>query len=83
MTKSLLTGIAACTALAVLAGDANAYKARAHKTYKTTTTSTTGIYRGSVPTGVRVNTSRNGGDPIYESCEYPWRHLEVGCPYGR
>jgi hypothetical protein len=83
MTKSLVTGIATCTALAVFAGNANAYKAHAHKTYRTTTTSTTGTYRGSVASGTRVNTSSNRNDPIYESCEYPWRHPDVGCPYGR
>jgi hypothetical protein len=22
-------------------------------------------------------------DPLYESCEYPWRHLELSCPLGR
>ena len=22
-------------------------------------------------------------DPLYESCEYPWRHLEFSCPLGR
>ena len=84
MTKSALTGIATCTALAVFAGNADAYKAHAHKTYKTTTVSTTGTHRGSVPDGTRVNTSHSsGGDPIYESCEYPWRYPGVGCPYGR
>jgi hypothetical protein len=23
------------------------------------------------------------GDPLYESCEFPWKHLDVSCPYGR
>ena len=23
------------------------------------------------------------GDPLYESCEFPWKHLGVSCPYGR
>jgi hypothetical protein len=22
-------------------------------------------------------------DPLYDSCEYPRRHLELGCPLGR
>jgi hypothetical protein len=32
MTKSLLTGIAVCAALAVFAGNANAYRAPVHTT---------------------------------------------------
>ena len=86
MTTSLLTGIATCAALTVFAGNPNAYTAHAHKTHKsynTATTSTTSTYRGSVPNGTRVNTSPNGNEPIYESCEFPWRHPGVGCPYGR
>jgi hypothetical protein len=23
------------------------------------------------------------GDPLYESCEFPWKRLDVSCPYGR
>jgi len=23
------------------------------------------------------------GDPLYESCEAPWKYLGVSCPYGR
>jgi hypothetical protein len=23
------------------------------------------------------------GDPLYESCEFSWKHLDVSCPYGR
>jgi hypothetical protein len=34
MTKSLFTGIVVCVALAVFAGNANAYKAHTHKTHK-------------------------------------------------
>jgi hypothetical protein len=21
-------------------------------------------------------------DPLYESCEFPWKHLDVSCPWG-
>jgi hypothetical protein len=81
MTKSLLVGIAICTTLAVFGGaSAGARKAhthKAHNTHKTSTTSTTGTRRSTLPDGPRAN-----NDPIYESCEYPWRHLDVGCPYG-
>jgi hypothetical protein len=80
MTKSLLTGIAICTVLAVFAGNADAYKAHAHKT--TTTWAKPPLW-GPMPNRSHVNTGPYGNDPIYESCEYPWRHLEVGCPYGR
>jgi hypothetical protein len=80
MTKSLLTGIAICTTLAVFAGNANAYKTHAHKTHKTTTTSTTGTPRGSLRNDTRVNTGPHSDDPIYQSCDYPWRHPEVQCP---
>ena len=83
MTKSLFTGIAICTALAVFTGNTNAYNAHAHKTHKTTTTSTRPPLRVPVPDRSRVDTGPYGNDPIYESCEFPWRHLEVGCPYGR
>ncbi len=80
MTKSLLTGIAICTTLAVFAGNANAYKAHAHKTHKTTTISTTGPLRGSLPNGTRVNTGPRGIDPLYESCEAPWKYPAYQCP---
>jgi hypothetical protein len=76
MTKSLLTGIAICTTLAVFAGNANAYKTHAHKTHKTTTTSTT----GTLPTGTRVNTGPHGNDPLYKSCDEPWKHPAYVCP---
>jgi hypothetical protein len=80
MAKSLLTGIAICTTLAVFAGNANAYKAHAHKTHKTTTTSTTGIQRGSLPYGIRVNTGARAIDPLWESCEAPWKYAAYACP---
>ena len=76
MTKSLLTGIAICTTLAVFAGNANAHKAHAHKTHKTTTIWTI----GNPPYGSRVNTAPRGADPLYDSCEYPWRHPDMQCP---
>jgi hypothetical protein len=86
MTKLLLTGIAICTTLAVFAGNADAYKAHAHKTHKTTTW-TAGRQRGSLPHrygilpyGTRLNTGPGGNDPLYESCEYPWRHPDMQCP---
>jgi len=71
--------------LAVFAGNANAYKARGHKSHKTATTSTTGTARGSVPYrivpyGADVNTGPNRTDPLYDSCEHPWRHLDMECP---
>jgi hypothetical protein len=77
MMKSLLTGIAICTTLAVFAGNANAYKAHAHKTHKTTTT---GPHRGSLPNGTRVNTGPHGNDLLYESCDAPWKHPAYQCP---
>jgi hypothetical protein len=80
MTKSLLTGIAICTTLAVFAGNANAYKAHAHKTGKTTATLTTGPQRGSLPNGTRVNTGSRSNDPLYKSCEEPWKHPAYSCP---
>jgi hypothetical protein len=80
MMKSLLTGIAICTTLAVFAGNANAYKAHAHKTHKTTTTSTTGTQSRSLPNGTRVNTGPNGNDPLYQSCDEPWKHPAYACP---
>ena len=88
MTKSLLAGIATWTALAVFAGNADAYTAHAHHTRRTMTTSAPGSHGGSASDGTRsrtrVNTRRNdGADPIYDSCEFPWRHPGVGCPYGR
>jgi hypothetical protein len=67
MAKSLLTGIAICTALAVFAGNAYAYKAHAHRTHKTTTTSITGPH---------------GNDPLYKSCEAPWKYPAYQCPNG-
>jgi hypothetical protein len=85
MTRSLLTGVAICTTLTVFAGNANAYKAHAHKTHKTMSTWTTGTQRGIrpygyLPYGTRFSTGPNGNDPLYESCEYPWRHLDMECP---
>ena len=80
MAKSLLTGIAICTTLALFAGNADAYKARAQKTHKTTTTSTTGMPRGSLPSGTRVNTGRRVIDPLWESCEAPWKYPAYACP---
>ena len=74
MTKSLLTGIAICTTLAVFAGNANAYKAHAHKIHKTTTTSTIGTQSSSLPNRARVNTDPHGNDPLYKSCDEPWRY---------
>jgi hypothetical protein len=78
MTKSLLTGIAIFTALAVFAGNANVYKAHALKTHKTTTTSTRPPLWMPVPNRSRVNTGPHGNDPIYESCEYPGVILRWG-----
>ena len=80
MTKSLITGIAICTTLAVFAGNAKAYKAHAHRTHKTTTSSTTGTQSGSVPSGTRVNTGPHGNDPIYSACDYPWKDPAYQCP---
>ena len=40
MTKSLLTGIAVCAALAILAGNANARRAHVHKIHRATIPST-------------------------------------------
>ena len=83
MSKSLLTGIAICTTLAVFAGNANAYKAHAHKTYKTTTTSTTGTQSGSLPNGTRVKPNLHDNDPLYASCGEPWKYPAYQCPYSR
>jgi hypothetical protein len=80
MANPLLTGIAICATLAVFAGNANAYKAHTHKTHKTTTTSTTGIQRGSLPYGSRVNTGSRAIDPLWESCEAPWKYPPYACP---
>jgi hypothetical protein len=87
MMKSLLTGIAICTTLAVFAGNANAHKAHAQKAHNTTTTWPTGPQRGSLPYGygilpndTRVYTGPHGGDPLYESCEAPWKHPAYQCP---
>ena len=86
MTKSLLTGITICTMLAVFVGNANAYKARGHKTHKTATTSSVGTTeRGGVPYRIRpygagVNAGPHGDDPLYDACEHPWRHLDLQCP---
>jgi hypothetical protein len=80
MTKSLLTGMVVCAALAVFAGNADAYKAHAHKADKTTPTWTTGAHRGSLPDGPRVNTGPYGIDPLYESCDEPWKYPAYGCP---
>jgi hypothetical protein len=74
MTKSLLTGIAICTTLAIFAGNANAYKAHTHKTQKTHKTTTTST------TGTRVNTGPHGNDPLYKSCEAPWKYPAYACP---
>jgi hypothetical protein len=80
MAKSLLNGIAICTTLAVFAGNANAYKAHAHKTHKMTTTLTTGTQSGSLPKGIRVNTGPRVIDPLWESCEAPWKYPAYACP---
>lgn len=80
MAKSSLTGIAICTTLIVFAGNANAYKARAQKTYKTTTHKTTTTTTGTLPNGTRVNTGPNGNDPLYKSCDEPWKYLAYQCP---
>jgi hypothetical protein len=80
MAKSLLTGIAICTMLAIFAGNANAYKARAHKTHKTTTTLTTGAQSSRLPNGIRVNTGPRGDDPLYKSCDAPWKYPAYQCP---
>ena len=75
MTKSLLTGTAICTALAIFAGNANAYKAHAHKTHNTTIPSTNGAQSGTP-----VNAGPHGNDPLYESCDQPWKHPAYQCP---
>lgn len=81
MTKSLLTGIAICTTLAVFAGNAAAYKAYGHKTHKTMTTSTSGTQSGGLPNHTRVNNAGpRGSDPLYDSCETPWKHPAYQCP---
>jgi len=79
MTKSLLTGIAICTALAVFTGNASAHKAH-HKYHRTRTLWTNGTERGILPYGTRVNTGPHGNDPLYDACEYPWRHPDMQCP---
>jgi len=79
MTKSLLTGLAICTALAVFPGNADAHKAHAYRAHRATTLWTNGTHRGSPPYG-RVNTGPHGIDPLYDSCEHPWRHPEMQCP---
>jgi hypothetical protein len=80
MAKSLLTGIAICTTLAMCAGNAHAYKVHAHKTHKTTTTSTTGPHSGSLPKGSRINTGPHGNDPLYKACDEPWKYPAYACP---
>jgi hypothetical protein len=35
------------------------------------------------PQVVQPMPTKRAVDPLYESCEYPWRHLELGCPLGR
>jgi hypothetical protein len=81
MTKSVLTGIAVCAALAVFAGNANAHKAHAHGSHKTHKTTTTGIRSGSpLPNGTSVNTGPHGNDPIYSACDYPWKDPGYQCP---
>jgi hypothetical protein len=75
MSKSLLTGIAICTTLALFVGNADAYKAHAHKTHKATTTSPAGMWSGT-----RVDTGPHGSDPLYQSCEEPWKHPAYQCP---
>jgi len=82
MTKSLVAGTAICAALAVLAGNAEAHRAHAHKTHTTVTTSTKPPLGMPAPDRARISTGPYH-DPIYEACEFPWRHLEVGCPLGR
>jgi hypothetical protein len=79
MTKSLLTGIALCTTLALFAGNANAYKVHAHNAHKTMTPSTTGAQSGTAA-GTRVNAGPHGNDPLYESCDEPWKHPAYQCP---
>jgi hypothetical protein len=80
MPKSLLAGIAICTTLAVFAGNANADKTHAHKTHKTTAKSTAGTQNHHLASGTRVNTGPNGDDPLYKSCDEPWKHLAYACP---
>jgi hypothetical protein len=33
-----------------------------------------------VPNTTRVNTGPRGNDPLYESCEAPWKHPAYQCP---
>jgi hypothetical protein len=80
MTKSLLTGIAICTTLAVFAGNADADKTHVHKAHKTATAWTTGTQRSTLPYGTRVDTGPHGSDPLYESCDAPWKHPAYQCP---
>jgi len=79
MMKSLLTGIAICTTLAIFAGNADANKAHARKTHAIATPSTTGVQSGRAA-GTRVNSGPHGNDPLYESCDEPWKHPDVQCP---
>jgi hypothetical protein len=79
MTKSLLTGIAICTTLALFAGNANAYKAHAHNTHKTATPPTTGAQSGNAA-ATRGDAGPHGNDPLYESCDEPWKHPAYQCP---
>ncbi len=84
MTKSLpIVGIAICATLAAFAGaNASAHKAHPRKLHRTTTTSTRPPLRAPEPDRSRSAAGPRSIDPIYDSCENPWRHLEVGCPYG-
>lgn len=79
MTKSLLTGFVVCATLAMFSGNSFAHKARIHKTHRIPMW-TNSMPRGSLPYGTRVNPGPHGDDPLYDSCEYPWRHPEVQCP---
>jgi hypothetical protein len=66
MTKSLLTGIAVCAALAVFAGNAYAYRAPIHTTRTAQSTSSLTAKGGPLHDCVHVTfpqCSREGGAP--------------------
>lgn len=77
MTPSPLVAIAAAAALAAatVAADARRVHHRSHRTAPAAVL--------PPPAPDRAGVAPRRPDPIYESCEYPWRHLEAQCPLGR
>lgn len=83
MTKSLLMGITACVALA-LVGPTFAFAK--HPTPKHP------IRRVEYgrhdpnnwtrPYPTQLHAPKPVHDPLYESCESPWKHPDVSCPWG-